>query len=139
MAHGSIGRAVEIDVAKYRDMRDRAARVLRSAVIDNDTAALLKVSEELNDAKNKDDFEANLDILEAVLRDVWRLSCGVDPSKILDPEMAESYQNLAQRAEPARFAAWLGEVEMLRRNLAVNINRKVATDAMFLTMAGEKR
>jgi len=139
VAHGSIGRAVEIDVAKYRDMRDRAARVLRSAVIDNDTAALLKVSEELNDAKNKDDFEANLDILEAVLRDVWRLSCGVDPSKILDPEMAESYQNLAQRAEPARFAAWLGEVEMLRRNLAVNINRKVATDAMFLTMAGEKR
>ena len=139
VAHGSIGRAVEIDVAKYRDMRDRAARVLRSALVDSDTAALLKVSEELNDAKNKDDFEANLDILEAVVRDVWRLACGVDASKILDPEMAEGYQKLAGRSEPARFAKWLGEIEILRRNLAVNINRKAATDAMFLTMAGEKR
>ncbi|MEZ5422843.1 MAG: DNA polymerase III subunit delta' [Pyrinomonadaceae bacterium] len=139
VAHGSIGRAVEIDVAKYRDMRDRAARVLRSAIVDGDTAALLKISEELNDAKNKDDFEQNLDILEAVVRDVWRLACGVDPSKILDPEMAESYQSLARLAAPSRFAAWLGEIETLRRDLAVNINRRVATDAMFLTMAAEKR
>jgi len=139
VAHGSIGRAVDVDVAKYRDMRDRAVRVLRSAIVDDDTAALLKISEELNDAKNKDDFEPNLDILEAVVRDIWRLACGVDPSKILDPAMAESYQNLAQQGEPARFAKWLGEIEMLRRNLAVNINRKVATDAMFLTMAAEKR
>lgn len=137
VAHGSIGRAVEIDVAKYREMRDRAVRVLRSALIDNDTAALLKIAEELNDAKNKENFEPNLDILEAVVRDVWRLACGVDASKLLDPEMAQSYQGLARLAEPSRFANWLGEIELLRRNLAVNINRKVTTDALFLTMAAE--
>lgn len=139
VAHGSIGRAVAIDVAEYREMRDRAVRVLRSAVIDSDMAALLKISEELNEAKNKDNFEANLDTLEAVLRDVWRLACGVDASKLLDPEMAGTYAEIAGSARPSQLACQLGEIEMLRRNLVVNINRKAATDSMFLTMAAGKR
>jgi len=139
VAHGSIGRAVGIDVANYRNMRDRAVRVLRAAAVESDTAALMRISEEINDAKNKDNFEAELDTLEAVVRDVWRLACGIDPAKLLDPEMAAEYQKIAEFAEPAQLAANLGEIEMLRRTLAVNINRKFATDAMFLTMAAGKR
>ena len=139
VAHGSIGRAVEIDVGEYREMRERAVRVLRSALIDGDAAALLKISEELNDAKNKDNFEANLDVLESVVRDVWRLACGVETSKLLDPEMAETYSRFAEQAAPARFAEWLSEIEEFRKTLIVNINKKVATDALFLTMASGKR
>jgi len=139
VAHGSIGRAVEIDVGEYRGMRERAVRVLRSALIDGDRAALLKISEELNDAKNADNFEANLGVLESVVRDVWRLACGVETAKLLDPEMADTYLRFAEQAAAARFAEWLGEIEDLRKALSVNINKKVATDSLFLTMAAGKR
>jgi hypothetical protein len=38
---------------------------------------------------------------------------------------------------PSRAARWLSRVEELRTQLAVNVNRKAATDALFLAMASD--
>jgi hypothetical protein len=42
---------------------------------------------------------------------------------------------IVQGIESARAARWLSQIETHRRGLEVNINRKVATDALFLSMA----
>ena len=42
---------------------------------------------------------------------------------------------MSERLTSARAARWLSQIETLRNQLAVNINRKVATDALFLAMA----
>jgi hypothetical protein len=44
-------------------------------------------------------------------------------------------RKLAARAESLRLAVWLSEIETLREQLAFNLNRKIATDALFMQMA----
>ena len=49
----------------------------------------------------------------------------------------ERLARLAEGVRPARAADWLTRIEELRGQLAVNVNRRVATDALFLSMASD--
>jgi hypothetical protein len=42
---------------------------------------------------------------------------------------------VAEKLTSNRAARWLSEIEELRATLEVNVNRKIATDALFLGMA----
>jgi hypothetical protein len=42
---------------------------------------------------------------------------------------------MAKGLDSKRPAIWIGQIEEMREQLIVNINRKPATDALFLTMA----
>lgn len=136
LARGSVGRAVLVDVAKFKTRRDRMMDVLRNAVETGDRAALLRISEELNDAKNKENFEENLDILESLIHDVWTLRLSGDGSRIVNTDLADALSRIADNAVGLDLASWLGGIETMRENFAVNINRKIAADALFVTMAG---
>jgi hypothetical protein len=46
-------------------------------------------------------------------------------------------EKIAEQMVPSDGASWILLVEDMREQLIVNINRKVATDSVFLTMAGE--
>ena len=135
LARGSIGRAVSINVVQFRDARKRMLGVIRNAVETGDRAALLRASEEMNDAKNRDSFEENLDILESLIHDVWTLRVSGDASRVVNTDLADALTTLAENANVADLSAWLREIETMRENFAVNINRKVATDALFVSMA----
>lgn len=137
LARGQLGRAVTIDVAEFRAQRSRMFDVLRHALETGDRAALLKISEELNDAKNKAHFAENLDILESLIHDVWSLGVSAgDKAHVVNTDLEIELANLAQQSPVTRLPDWLKLIEAMRDNFAVNINRKVATDAMFVTMAG---
>ncbi|HRI04570.1 MAG TPA: DNA polymerase III subunit delta' [Pyrinomonadaceae bacterium] len=136
LARGSVGRAVSIDVAKFKANRERMMGVLRNAVETGDRAALLRISEELNDAKNKENFEENLDILESLIHDVWTLRMSGEDSRIVNTDLANDLSRIAENAVGLDLASWLGGIETMRENFAVNINRKIAADALFVTMAG---
>ncbi len=136
LARGSVGRAVSVDVAKFKTNRERMMGVLRNAVETGDRAALLRISEELNDAKNKDNFEENLDILESLIHDVWTLRLSGEDSRIVNTDLANDLSRIADNAVGLDLASWLGGIETMRENFAVNINRKIAADALFVTMAG---
>ena len=135
LARGSIGRAVSINVVQFRERRMRMLGVIRNAVETGDRAALLRASEEMNDAKNKDNFEENLDILEPLIHDVWTLRVSGDGSRLVNTDLSSELATLAENASIADLPAWLREIETMRENFAVNINRKVATDALFVAMA----
>jgi len=136
LARGSIGRAVHLNIEQFRAQRQRMFEVLRHAVATGDRAALLKISEELNDAKNKDAFARNIDILESLIHDVWTISASGDTTRLANTDLEAELQQLAAEAPAQRLTEWLKLIEEMRLNFAVNINRKVAADALFVTMAG---
>ncbi len=89
----------------------------------------------MNDAKNKDRYEDTLRILETLIHDIWALRLGRARS-IINADIANQLNKFAERAADAkRLAAWLTEIETMRANFAVNLNRKIATDALFMQMA----
>jgi DNA polymerase-3 subunit delta' len=136
LARGSIGRAVSINVEQFRARREKMLSVVRDVISTGDRASLLRTSEEINDAKNKENFEEHLDILESLIHDVWTLRISNNAARIVNTDLVSALSLLADEAGQTNLPAWLGEIETMRESFAVNINRKVATDAMFVSMAG---
>lgn len=136
LSRGSIGRAVTIDVKKFRTRRDRMLSIVQNVIDTGDVAALLRTSEELNDAKNKDSFEENLDILQSLIHDVWTIKISGDSSRVVNTDVSGELATFAANSGRTNFLSWLDQIEIMRQNFAVNINRKVATDALFVSMAG---
>ncbi len=134
LSRGSIGQAVSVKVEKFRIRREKMLAVVANAIETGDRAALLRISEEMNDAKNKDSFEENLDILQSLIHDVWTLRTGAGTERIVNTDLADELSRLADNAALSDLPGWLALIDTMRENFAVNINRKIASDAMFVSM-----
>lgn len=133
LAAGSMGRALHTDLNEYETQRNVMMRVLEALTVTPDRQQLLTVSEDLNSLKFKDDYETMLDVLEALIRDAWIL--GLGGAVIVNKDLRARLTKVAERLTSANARRWIDEIETLREQLIVNINRKVATDALFLSMA----
>jgi DNA polymerase-3 subunit delta' len=133
LARGSIGRALNLDLGKFRERREAMIKALESLSAKPNRAVLLKTAEEMNDAKNKDYYEDFLEILETLIHDVWTLRLG--RNEIVNVDLKSQLITFSENIESKRLSAWLSEIETLRENFAVNLNRKIATDALFMQMA----
>jgi DNA polymerase III subunit delta' len=134
-AQGSIGRALSGDVESYRERRDTMLELLRALTLTNDRVELMHSAEELATAKDRHEYEQRLDALEILIRDVWGLALGRPSETIVNGDLLAQLQQLAGKLTSAQAAAWLSQIEELRGALEVNINRKIASDALLLTMA----
>jgi len=132
---GSIGRALEMDVEKFYAARESMLRVVESAITGAGRVVLLQTAEIMSDAKNKDAYESSLEILQAIIRDTWILKVGGDAGDIVNIDLVDRLENLSIRADAGRLSRWMSEIELLRESLMVNVNRKIATDALFTQMA----
>ncbi len=135
LADGSIGCAISIDLAKFRGQRQLTLRVLEHVLAEPDRAQLLQIGEQINDAKNKDDFEDTLALFEGLIRDVWLLKHGADEQQIKNADILAELSRFAENASAAKLVSWLNEIESMHESFAVNINRKIATDALFMKMS----
>lgn len=136
LSRGSIGRAVSIKVEQFRTRREMMLGVVTNSIETGDRAALLRIAGEMNDAKNKDSFEENLDILQSLIHDVWTLSISSDNTRVVNTDLTDKLERLAEETETADLPSWLAAIDTMRENLALNINRKIAADALFVSMAG---
>jgi DNA polymerase-3 subunit delta' len=132
---GKLGHAQKTDLEKFRANRAAMLKVLESVLIKENRGELLRIGEEMNDAKNKDDFEIRLDILQTLIHDVWTMRNGADAKILVNVDLVDDLKKLATRADNKKLAVWLSEIETLREQLAVNLNRKIAIDALFMQMA----
>ncbi len=135
LSNGKLGHALETDLDKFRERRDRMLKVLESILLKENRAELLRVAEEMNDAKNKDNYEASLETLQTLIHDVWTLKNNADEKILVNVDLISGLRKLAAGVESKRLSAWLSEIENLREGLVVNLNRKIATDALFMQMA----
>jgi DNA polymerase-3 subunit delta' len=134
-AQGSIGRALAGDVETYRERRDMMLGVLRALTVAFDRAQLLRSAEELAAAKDRAEYEQRLDALETLIRDAWALALGRPSGTIVNGDLLTALQQIAAEISSAQAAAWLSQIEDLRGTLEVNLNRRVASDALLLSMS----
>ncbi len=132
---GSIGRALSIDLESYQEQREAMLDVLEALTIKPDRVRLLRASEELSDAKRKDEYEPRLDLLATLIHDSWALALGASIEQAVNSDLQERLSRVGARLESRLASLWLAQIEQHRRGLDVNINRKVATDALLLGMA----
>lgn len=135
-ARGSVGRALKTDLSQYIEQRDSMLAVLDALTLSPDTAQLLRSSEELNDAKVKDEYEQKLELLEVLIHDAWALKLSDAEAPVVNDDLREHLGRVASGIEIDRPMRWLSLIDNHRRRFEVNINRKVATDSLFLEMAG---
>ena len=134
-AGGSISRALSGDIETFNAQRRAMLGVLDALVLSHNRAQLLRSAEQLNAADLKDEFEERLDVLETLIRDAWMMALGVESRQLVNEDLAEELQAIAKKLDPSQAAGWILEIEDLREQLIVNINRKASTDALFLAMA----
>jgi len=134
-AGGSISRALSGDITAFNAQRAAMLNVLEALSRSDGRAQLLKSAEQLNEAQYKDEFEERLDVLETLIRDAWMLSLGVESSQLVNEDLVAELQSISKKIDPSKAAAWILEIEDVREQLIVNINRKSATDSLFLQMA----
>lgn len=137
LSGGRPGLAREVNLDTYRARRDAMLGVVEALAQGADRARLLRAAEELGDAKNKDEYEPRLDVLEMLIRDVWVLALTGEGGTVVNEDLRERLSKLAKGLRPARAASWLSRVEELRAQLSVNVNRRAATDALFLSMSAD--
>lgn len=136
-AGGSMGRALSGDLVTFTSQRKAMLKVLNALVVSEDRAQLLRSAEQLNEAQYKEEFEERLDVLETLIRDAWMLSLGVEPSQLVNEDLTPELQEISQKLDSSRAGDWILQIEDLREQLIVNVNRKITTDALFLVMAGD--
>lgn len=136
LSNGKLGHAQKTDLEKFRANRQQMLRVLESILVKENRAELLRIGEEMNDPKNKDEYEARLDILQTLIHDVWTIRNQADASITVNVDLLGDLRKYAERADSRKLSAWLSKLETLREQLAFNLNRKIATDALFMQMAG---
>ena len=136
-SRGSMGRALYGDLVTFTSQRKAMLKVINALAVSNDRPQLLRSAEQLNEAQYKDEFEERLDVLETLIRDAWMLSLGVDQSQLVNEDLATELTEVSKELDSSRAADWILQIEDLREQLIVNVNRKVTTDALFLVMAGD--
>lgn len=135
VARGSLGRALSQDTDRFTSQRQSMLKVLKALATGDDRIQLLRSAEELNEARYKDEYEARLDILETLIRDAWMLSLDAPTASVVNEDLLPQLKTIGQRLDRQRAGGWISQIEEMREQLIVNINRKAATDSLFLTMA----
>jgi DNA polymerase III subunit delta' len=133
--NGSIGRALAGDLESFKERRDAMLQVLTALAITGDHSRLLRLAEEMNEAKHKDEYEFGLELLETLIRDALMVSLGITSGKVINGDVLPQLQKISERIDSRSATSWISRIEELREQLVVNVNRKPATDALFLSMA----
>jgi hypothetical protein len=134
-AGGSLARALTDDLETFKERREAMLEVLVALAISGDRSRLLRLAEEMNDANHKDEYELGLEVLETLIRDSLMLSLAIETKHLVNEDLSSQLKKVGDRIDSATAVNWISQIEELREQLGVNINRKPATDALFLAMA----
>jgi DNA polymerase III gamma/tau subunit len=131
---GRIGQATAIDLSEYRRERRELLELLEVLAAGNNKYRLLKAAEHYG-KQERDAFERMLNLLLNILRDVFLVATHGSDANIVNTDVTDRLQSLAEKIRLSRLMEWIKKFDELRRNLSININRQVATEAALLSLA----
>ena len=137
LSRGSLSRALSIQMDGIRKNRDSMMKLLTAALERRGPAAALKVTEGLNAAKDKSVFEESLDILQSLIHDVWSMRVSDGTSPVVNSDLESELQVLSRHSSNIDLPGWLDLIDSMRADLQININRKIAADALAVKMTAE--
>ncbi len=135
LSQGSIGRAAAIDISRVRERRAELTAAVKAAIVQRDLVHVLRSSEVLSEARNKEFFEDDLNLLLTLVRDVWAIVLGADEGSLVHLDIFHDLEAIARSADASQLSRTMAEIEMIRERLVVNINKKLAADELFVKMA----
>lgn len=135
ICRGSLGRALQMSGENFRTSREAMMGVLEAQTAAPDRARLLRAAEEMGDTRTRDEFEPRLEILGSLIHDTWQLKMGREKKVLVNADLHSRLIKCAENSTAEKLTRLLGEIEKVRENLLVNINRKIATDALFISPA----
>ncbi|NNE99895.1 MAG: DNA polymerase III subunit delta' [Pyrinomonadaceae bacterium] len=136
ISNGSIGGAVNADADWLSRRAEFLLSLLENITFNRDFLTILQTAEELNDVKDKDQYELSLKVLQTIIHDILLLKTSKEGGEIVNDHFSDRLEILAAKVDILTLARWQSEVDLLRKNLRFNLNRKIAADALFLKMAG---
>jgi DNA polymerase-3 subunit delta' len=136
LSAGSISLALELEMDRFVAQREKMLKVLQAAVLTSDRLTLLKIAEEMNDAKNKDSFDSNLEILEVLIHDTWIVAVGGRRERLVNVDIVDELERISSATDTGTLTDWIAKIEELRGSMRVNINKKIATNSLFMEMVG---
>jgi len=128
---GRIGQATAIDLSEYRRERRELIELIELLAAGHNRYRLLKAAEYLG-KQEREAFEKKLELMIAILRDIFLLAAGGTREAIINIDAADRLETLASKIGLRRLLIWVERLDEVRHNLRININRQVATEAMLL-------
>jgi DNA polymerase-3 subunit delta' len=132
---GRIGQATAFDLSDYRHERRTLIELLELLAAGQNRFRLLKAAEYIS-KKERDAFEKELDLLTSLLRDMLLLASGSKRESVVNIDMADQLEQLANKAGLVRLMAWGEKFSEVRKRLRININRQIAMEEALLSLGG---
>ncbi|MFZ4793002.1 MAG: ATP-binding protein [Blastocatellia bacterium] len=131
---GRIGKALGVDLSVYRQERRILLELLELLAGSRSRYRIMKAAEYIA-KKEREDFEQTLESINGLLRDVTLLAAGAGTTGVVNIDLVDKLEDLAVRITIPRLILWVERFSELRRQLRVNVNRQVATEAVLLNLA----
>jgi len=132
LSGGSIGRAIEIDLAEYRDMRNMLLEMLETLAFSRSSTTLMSAAEYLGRKIEKDEFERHLEALTVLLGDLLRLKLRDGADSLTNEDVIDRLERIAGALPEASIIRLADGIEDVFRDLPRNINRQLAMEAMLI-------
>jgi DNA polymerase III subunit delta' len=133
LACGSIGRAIEIDLEKYLEMRDILLELVETLAFSRNGVKLMGVAEYLGRKLEKDEFEKHLDALLVLLGDLFRLKLREGLGALTNEDILERLERIAGAMSIQRITELTDGIEKIFLDLVRNVNRQLAMEAILIT------
>jgi DNA polymerase-3 subunit delta' len=130
---GRLGNAISIDLSIYRERRQEMLDVMDMLTRSGNRVKLVKFAETLG-RREREDYEAALDLLCSLLRDTVELIADPSTENITNDDIRKQLESYAHVLNILTISRWFDQIEEVRRNLRVNINRPVSTESLFLKL-----
>ncbi|MEW6212899.1 MAG: DNA polymerase III subunit delta' [Acidobacteriota bacterium] len=134
LARGSVGRALEIDLGQYKEKRRMMIEIIEALSVRRDTVRLLNAAEYMSRKLEREEFEDHLDTLLVLLMDMFHLKLGRSKNALINADISDHLARIAEAMSIELIIDWVEKIEELLANLARNLNRHVALDAMFVSL-----
>jgi DNA polymerase-3 subunit delta' len=133
LAVGSIGRASEVDLDDYKEVRRIMLELLDAFAVSRDTVRLIGAAEYLGKKLEREAFEKHLDVLLVLLQDVVHFKHGVPAESLINADVSPRIERVAAAIEFERIAGLIEGIEELLKALPRNINRHIAMEAVLIS------
>jgi DNA polymerase-3 subunit delta' len=128
-AAGSLGAALALESASYREVRDRLVVLLESAA----SCGPLQRMEMAQELADQEDVDAALGVLRGLLRDVAALRAGA--ARLVNPDLAERLASVARGRIGAQASSLAESAAEARLALEGNANKLLTMDLLLEAFA----
>jgi DNA polymerase-3 subunit delta' len=139
LSGGSIGRAIGLDLAEYREMREVLLELLETLAFSGDSIRLLNAAEYLGRKLDKEGFEKYLDAMIVLLGDIFRLKLSDASDSLINGDIADRLGSIANALSVEQITRWTDQIEVIFQALPRNVNRQLAMEGLLVTAIESER